>query len=233
MAKLVITQKDTVVGHHFIDKARVTIGRKAGNDIVLDDPGVSKAHAAILTVGNDHIFEDLGSTNGSSVNGIRTNRHILQNGDTIKLDGFQLKYINVKANPDMDFDRTMMIRTVDREIGAAARATTEKGDAPSVQTARPSRRAHFPLGSVKDLNGKFGENEIELEPSLQTFGTPGRQVAVVMRRPQGYFIAHVEGSKPARVNGKAIGQEEFQALQDGDVIEVGQEKLEFYLVNGK
>lgn len=232
MAKLVITQKDTVVGNYFIEKTRMTIGRKPDNDIVLDDPGVSKAHAAILTVGNDHIFEDLGSTNGSTVNGTRINRHILQNGDTIGLDGFQLKYINAKANPDMDFDRTMMIRTVDREIGAAARSG-EKGDVRSVQTARPSRRANFPLGSIKDLNGKFGENETELEQSLKTFGTPGRQVALIMRRPQGYFIAHVEGNKPARVNGKTISQEEFQALQDGDVIEVAQEKLEFYLVNGK
>jgi hypothetical protein len=49
-----------------------------------------------------------------------------------------------------------------------------------------------------------------------------------MRRPPGYFITHVEGNKTARVNGQAIGSE-THALQEGDVIEVGQEKLEFFL----
>lgn len=229
MAKLVVTLKGAVVGNHFIDKARITIGRRTGSDIHLDDPGVSKEHAVILTVGNDHIFEDLGSTNGSVVNGSRVTRHILQNGDVIGLDGYQLKYVNVKANPEMDYDRTLMIRTVDREIGAAAHSARKEGERQvSVPTARPSRRSGFPLGGVKGVRGEFAGKEIELEQPLKTFGTEGRQLAVITRRPQGYFITHVEGKKTARVNRHAIGDEPH-ALQDGDMIEVGQEKLEFFL----
>ncbi|MDD5328537.1 MAG: FHA domain-containing protein [Sulfuricella sp.] len=229
MAKLVVTLNGAVVGNHFIDQARIAIGRRTGNDIQLDSPGVSKEHAVIQAVGNDHIFEDLGSTNGSTVNGTRVGRHILQNGDVIGLDAYQVKYINVKANPEMDFDRTLMINTSELEIGIPrdAAGKTGRSHAP-VPTARPSRRAGFPLGGVRDLHGKFAENEIELEQPLKTFGTAGQQTAVIMRRPQGYFIAHVEGNKSARVNGQAIG-EGLQALQDGDLIEVGQEKLEFFL----
>lgn len=229
MAKLVVILNGAMVDNYFIDKGRVTIGRRAGNDIHLDDPGVSKEHAVIQTVGNDHIFEDLGSTNGSTLNGVRITKHILQNGDVIELGAYQLKYANIKANPEMDYDRTMMIHTADREIGAVPQSAG--GDASSlvsVSTARSSLRASFPLGEVRGIKGEFAGQKIELERPLKTFGTAGEQVAVIMRRPLGYYIAHVEGNKTARVNGQAIGNEPC-ALQEGDVIEVGQEKLEFFL----
>lgn len=226
MAKLIVTMNGAVVGNFFIEKPRVTIGRRSGNDIQLDDPGVSKEHAVILTVGNDHIFEDLGSTNGSAINGSRITRHILQNGDVIELDGYQLKYVNVKANPEMDYDRTLMIRTVDRGVGEAARSAGGEEVQP-VKTARTSRRSGFPLGGIRGVKGELAGQEVELERPLKTFGIAGRQVAVITRRPQGYFIALVEGKNP-RINGHAIGSEPH-ALQDGDLIEVGQEKLEFFL----
>lgn len=226
MAKLVVILNGTMVGNHFIDKGRITIGRRPGNDIHLDDPGVSKEHAVIQTVGNDHIFEDLGSTNGSTLNGSRITRHILQNGDVIDLGAYQLKYANIKANPEMDYDRTMMIRTVDREVGAVLQSTGRKASNPS--TARSTLRAGFPLGEVRGIMGEFAGQKIELEQPIKTFGTAGEQVAVIMRRPPGYFITHVEGNKTARVNGQAIGSEPH-TLQDGDVIEVGHEKFEFFL----
>lgn len=229
MAKLVMILNGAMVGNHFIDKERITIGRRSGNDIHLDNPGVSKEHAAIQTVGNDHIFEDLGSTNGSTLNGSRISRHILQNGDVIDIGAYQIKYANIKANPEMDFDRTMMIRSVDREIGAVPQSTAgEAGSYASASTARSSLRTGFPLGEVRGIKGGYAGQAIELERPLKTFGTTGEQVAVITRRPPGYFITHVEGNKTARVNGQAIGSEPH-TLQDGDVIEVGQEKFEFFL----
>jgi hypothetical protein len=229
MAKLVVMLNSAMVGNHFIDKDRVTIGRRSGNDICLEDPAVSKEHAVIRTVGNDHIFEDLGSTNGSTMNGARITKHILQNGDAVDFGAYQIRYANIKANPEMDYDRTMMIRTVDREIGAPLlSAMILEGSRASVSTARSSLRAGFPLGEVTGIKGEFAGQKIELERPLKAFGTAGEQVAVIVRRPPGYFITHVEGNKTARVNGQAIGSKSY-ILQDGDVIEVGREKFEFSL----
>lgn len=227
MAKLIVMLNSTMVGNHFIDTGRITIGRRFGNDICLEDPAVSKEHAVIRTVGNDHIFEDLGSTNGSTMNGARITKHILQNGDAIDFGAYQIRYANIKANPEMDYDRTMMIRAVDRDIGAMPLSSRTDGHV-SVSTARSSLRAGFPLGEVTGIKCAFAGQKIELERPLKTFGTVGEQVAVIVRRPPGYFITHVEGNKTARVNGQAIGSES-RALQDGDVIEVGREKFEFSL----
>jgi hypothetical protein len=63
---------------------------------------------------------------------------------------------------------------------------------------------------------------------LHTFGIPGKQVVVINARPHGYFITHVEGKKPARLNGKSIGHEPVP-LSPNDTIEVGDEKLLFLL----
>lgn len=226
MAKLVVMLNGAMAGNHFIDKGRITIGRRSGNDIHLDDPGVSKEHAVIRTVGNDHIFEDMGSTNGSTINGDHITKHILQNGDAIDIGAYQIRYANIKANPEMDYDRTLMIRAVDREIGAAPKSAGLEMGSPS--TARSSLRAGFPLGGVRGIKGEFAGQKIELERPLKTFGTAGVQVAVITRRTPGYFITHVEGKKTARVNGQVIGSEP-RTLQEGDVIEVGREKFEFFL----
>ena len=54
-----------------LNKPVVTIGREAGNDIVLEDPQVSRQHARLMLQGASYVIEDLGSTNGSFVNGRR------------------------------------------------------------------------------------------------------------------------------------------------------------------
>ena len=72
---------------------------------------------------------------------------------------------------------------------------------------------------------RVGET-IELDRVVATFGRPG-ELAVIARRPHGYFITRVEGRLP-RVNRRSIGKD-ARALNPGDVIEVADQKLEFLL----
>jgi len=59
-------------------------------------------------------------------------------------------------------------------------------------------------------------------------GKTGVQVAVITKRPQGYFVTHVEGKVFPIVNGSSIGSQAFE-LSDHDVIELAGVKMEFYL----
>jgi hypothetical protein len=62
----------------------LTIGRAQDNDVLLDDPQVSRYHAHLMRHGDEIIIEDLGSTNGTLVNGRRiTGPHVLQPSETI------------------------------------------------------------------------------------------------------------------------------------------------------
>jgi len=228
MAKIVVSLEGQVVGNYFLDQPSFSIGALADNDLCLDAPGVSRVHARILSVGNDDILEDAHSANGTLVNGRPIATHILQQDDVIEIANYRIRYRSNAAAGGPSFDRTMVIRTPASDGGAAP--PQEPVGVRALATARHARRRRESerVGVVTAIDGPYAGEEIELLGLLRTFGVAGRQVAVINRRPMGYFITHVEGNKPARVNGKSIGLEP-QPLQDGDTIEVGGKKLRFQL----
>ena len=232
MAKLVVSFEGAVQGHYFLDKDRFTIGRKADNDIFLDDPSVSKFHAAIVTIGNDQVLEDSNSTNGVQVNGEKVTKHILQNNDVIEIGDFQLKYVNQRASSTMDFDKTMMLESAPWQVNELSEYT-EPATKPQLATALSSARsvkASFPLGGVKGMKGEYTGQEILISRPLKTFGQPGLQVAMITRRPHGYYVTHVEGKKLTKLNGKSIGTQPHP-LRENDLIEVANQKLIFFMKN--
>ncbi len=69
-----------------LDADSYTIGREAGNEIVIEDPQVSRRHATLTRQGPTYLLEDIGSTNGTYVNGKRVTAPVLlSNGDMIGL----------------------------------------------------------------------------------------------------------------------------------------------------
>lgn len=227
MAKLIVSQNGEIIDNRFLDAPALTIGSRPDSDLCLAAQGVSRAHARITSVGNDDILEDLDSTNGTLVNGERVTRHILQNDDVIEIANVQIRYRNHKAIDGPSFDRTMVIQASAAPEGGAA---AQPVGAYALATAKKEHRfrAGARMGMVRVFNGSGSSREIELSRVLHTFGIPGKQLAVINARPHGYFITHVEGRKPARVNGKSIGLDP-QPLSPNDEIEVGDEKLLFLL----
>ena len=86
MAKLVIHQPDGTLREVKLDRDRITIGRRADHDICLPYPAVSADHAEIVTVISDSFLHDVGSTNGTLVNGKRITKHFLRDHDRIGID---------------------------------------------------------------------------------------------------------------------------------------------------
>jgi pSer/pThr/pTyr-binding forkhead associated (FHA) protein len=224
VAKLVLSIGGAVVHQCFVDKLRMTIGRDAVNQIVIDDPTVSREHAAILQIGNDHIVEDLNSAAGTFVNGARVVRHILKHGDVMEFGTHALRFLDPKAE-ESELDRTMLIRALPKLPDKPSQPTADAADDATINTARPMK-GHLPSGRVKVLAGARAGAQIELDRVVATFGTPGVLLAVITRRPQGYFVTHVEGSRYPQVNGETLDAEPH-ALRSGDTIDVGGEKVEF------
>ena len=80
------------------------------------------------------------------------------------------------------------------------------------------------------LSGANAGKELILKKALTTIGQPGVQVAAITRRPQGFFLIHVDGgpnNNVPKVAGSAIGSNAHQ-LNDHDIIEVAGVKMEFY-----
>ncbi len=69
----------------------VTIGRTGDNDLVLDDSTVSKRHARVVRDNGTYYLEDLGSTNGTRVNGRRVRRCLLRGGEAIRFGKYRAR----------------------------------------------------------------------------------------------------------------------------------------------
>jgi len=72
----------------------ITLGRARDNKIKIDEELVSKYHARIFTYFQASYIEDLGSTNGTFVNGKRVGTHILHAGDEVLLGKFRIQIEN-------------------------------------------------------------------------------------------------------------------------------------------
>lgn len=251
MAKLILSMDNLVLKEIPLDKERVSIGRKPQNDIQIDNLAISGHHAVIVTMLNDSFLEDLDSTNGTFVNGQQIRKHFLQNNDVIELGKYRLKYVkeaNAYASQD-DFEKTMVLRPdmMRKAVEpATARAATASPVNPAPQAAAPRpgaatmtappapaaspppTPAALPLGAIQVLSGTHAGRTLDLVKSLTTLGKPGVQVAVIARRPHGYFLTHVEGPRFPQVNGAPI---DIQAhpLKDHDIVELAGVKMEFFL----
>ena len=80
-------------GDRFVlGEAIVTIGRMPDSVITLEDPNVSRNHAEIRPSGETFVLADVGSTNGTKVNGVKVGERILQDGDELTFGSTTLRF---------------------------------------------------------------------------------------------------------------------------------------------
>ncbi len=223
-AKLILSMDGVVIKEYPLSQERLTIGRKEHNDIVIDNLAVSGEHAAIITILHDSFLEDLDSTNGVEVNGVATKKHFLHNNDLIEIGkhkdtGSFIKTQNVMAKPVDD-------KTIEKTGKFEARAPIPVPAPPSPSPAATATAV--PAAAIQILTGPNAGKELELVKNLTTLGKPGLQVAVLTRRPHGFFITHVEGATFPSVNGQVMGAQPLQ-MKNHDIIELAGVKMEFYL----
>ena len=244
MAKLILSMDGLVLKEIPLNKERMSIGRRANNDIQIDNLAISGEHAAVVTILNDSFLEDLNSTNGTLVNGQPVKKHFLKNSDVIELGKYKLKYVveHVPQVDAADFEKTMVLRpgalkpAGAPETGGTAGSSVESTQtghfavhaaAATAQAAPAAPAAPAAVALIQVLNGPNAGRELELTKTLTTLGKPGVQVAVIARRPNGYFITHVEGGQFPVVNGKTLDAQ-AHLLGDHDVIEIAGIKMEFF-----
>lgn len=218
MPKMIVSIDEVVIKEVQLTKDRTTLGRRPYNDIVIDNLAVSGEHAAIVMTGTDVTLEDLGSTNGTYVNGKTVKKQALQNGDTIEVGKYKIKFVGDGAVDN--FDRTMIVKA--RPLSPPAQATSS-----SFQTATGDS---IGLGafsaSIKVLSGAASGREVPLTKVVTTIGKPGVAVAAITRRQQGFVVHHVEGAGNPTLNGSPIKAEPLP-LKNGDLIELAGTQMQF------
>lgn len=206
MPQLIATVEGVEIKHVYLTKDRTTLGRKQGNDIVLDNLVVSGSHCVFELKGLADVFlEDLGSTNGTFVNNRRVKRQQLQDGDTIAIGNFRIQYLT--ASGDSGFGQTTAFDTQGLGGGAVLQA------------------------SFQVLNGSSAGLEVPVVKAVTTFGKPGVSVVAVSHRRTGFYVAHLDGGATPLLNARELGPDPV-LLSNHDVLELAGTRMQFQLREG-
>jgi pSer/pThr/pTyr-binding forkhead associated (FHA) protein len=233
----------------------MTIGRRADNEICLPNLAVSGEHAVVVTILADSFLEDLGSTNGTLVNGKAIAKHFLRDRDEIDVGKHKLVYC---TDDDAKLESAIAkgtVRVRERDSGervetakTPARGRKETASAPEDVARQPVGAAsandgwenepevaapdaiHLetpePVASIKLLTGVNAGVSMPLTKSQTTIGRPGVQVAAIVRNGDAFLLKRIEGERAPVVNNRPVTGEGAE-LAHGDVIELAGRKIEF------
>ena len=221
MSKLIMTLDGAVIREFPVDKDSISIGRKHGNDIQLNDLTVSGRHALIVTMGEHVYVDDLGSTNGTLLNGSRVAKTLIKHGDVIQVGNYQFTFY---GDDEQEYEPTMFIQA---EIEDTQIIDT-KAKPPT--TATSGER----LAGIKIMNGPMAKKVLELRKPFNTIGFNGIKMAMIARNADNYSISALKSNKLRRandtaiVNGKPIGSTEALRLKEHDVIELAGTQMQFF-----
>jgi len=210
MPKLIVSIDNVVVKEVQLTKDRSTIGRRPYNDIVIDNLAVSGEHAVISLTNGRATLEDVGSTNGTYVNGKAIKKQVLANNYSIQIGKYHVKYLE-------DHDAPPPVKHV------PTATTSDEADAGATM---PMTMQALTGPRVRVLTGIAASREMELVKEVTTLGKPGMTVAAIARTPHGFEISHVEGQPAATVNGVSVAGGTIM-LKSHDQIEIGGSRLEF------
>jgi len=185
-----------------------TIGRKPGNDIVLEDADVSGQHAQIKVDGSVYILEDLQSTNGTFLNDSRISSPVrLNSGALIKLGGTQIQFVVGASRP---VENLRMTSTGLPEVEAAPEAAPSDPVWGHLQIGN----REFPL-KAKSLNiGRDTKADITLDDGAVSY-----LHAQLVRQGNDTFLRDLGSSNGTFVNGTRISVP--HKLTTGDSIKLG------------
>ncbi|MCZ2405249.1 MAG: FHA domain-containing protein [Burkholderiales bacterium 68-12] len=216
MAKMIVSIDGVVIKEVQLTKERTTLGRRPYNDIVIDNLAVSGEHAVFHQQGDEVEAEDLGSTNGTYVNGKAIKRQALRNGDTIEVGKYKIRFHGEEEGGG--FEKTMVFKP-----GMVLPPAMPR---PAPAAAAGATPAAVPQGVIKVVTGAAAGREVALTKVVTTIGKPGLAVASITRRHHGFVLAHVEGPDMPLHNGQRIGGDPVP-LHNGDRIELAGTEMQF------
>ncbi|CAK0759004.1 hypothetical protein CCP3SC1_20069 [Gammaproteobacteria bacterium] len=112
MAKLILSLGNSLLGEVVLVKETTTIGRNKDNDILIENLSSSGHHARVVNADGKFTVEDLGSTNGTLVNGQKVERKSLEDDDVITIGKHELRFVGEveRAGKPSDFEKTVFVR---------------------------------------------------------------------------------------------------------------------------
>jgi pSer/pThr/pTyr-binding forkhead associated (FHA) protein len=224
-SKLILTLDGEIINEYSLKDKSISIGRKHGNDIQLNDLTISGRHALIApTADNHYAIEDLASTNGTLVNGIHIDNTTLKHGDIIQVGHHQFTFL---SEGESRYEPTMFIKAEMDETQMVLPEWESRAEAIQGQ----------PLAGLRTLNGPLPRTVMELRKAFSTVGFQGKKLALISRGLDGYTINEIfeknknrRGTDHPLVNGVSLTSKAVD-LKSEDIINIAGFEVEFYIIH--
>ena len=218
MSKLTLSFKGKILKVYPIFRGQMLIGQDPSCPINIDSLALDPQHARIDTQDQTSILVDLGSEQGTFVNQEPVKKHLLKDGDIIRVGKHTLQYV---------FEEVEDLRNIEESELSSSKIIQPTLEAHKKTEEAPTTNKQQ-NGWLQILNGQNLGRTLSLNRSMTNLGKPGVATAVITRRNDGYFLSHLEGKMPPIVNNNPIGESSYK-LTDGNTIQIGNIKMQFYM----
>jgi pSer/pThr/pTyr-binding forkhead associated (FHA) protein len=200
-----------------LSKARIRIGRSTTNDIVVQDSRASRNHALIECGAAGCTIVDVGSPNGTWINGVRVERRLLKSGDTLVIGDVSARFEAgapeaeqmTRLNSVADMDTALSQVSLQMEVAETNTARL------AVRSA--GRTWEVALDSETLTIGRLPDNDLVIDRQ-----SVSRHHARVERRGDSFMIQDLNSGNGTWVGGARIDR---HLLADGDAIRIGNAQL--------
>jgi len=215
VSKLTLSFKGKVLKVFPVLKGSMTLGSDSSCTLYVDSLAIQPQHAQIDTVNNDSVIRDLGTEEGTFIGATKIEGlHPLKDGDVIRVGKHTIAYSyseDINATGETDAVTENFV------------AEQEEEQAPIKMEAQEKTQ-----GWLQIMNGANLGKTMSLNKAMTNLGKPGISTAVITKRNDGYFISQLEGNHPLLIKNEELGEKSLQ-LTDGDTIQIGNIKMQFYL----
>jgi len=202
-------------------KSSISLGRATTNDIVLNDVRVSRSHAMLEYGAAGVTLVDMGSSNGTRLNGVQVERGTLKPGDTISLGSQQLKYL--VDDPSEDVGLTV----IDDQLQLDQSINTEYLPVVINETRNPSLVVFTGEKTwsidIADLDPAVIGRDESCAVFIDSVKV-SRRHAEIQQRGEAFVLVDLDSTNGTWVGGQRVEQ---RLLQDGDVIRIGPAQIVF------
>jgi len=217
VSKLTLSFKGTVLKVFPILRGQMLIGHDPACHLYIDSLALASRHAHVDTQDQTSILVDLESEQGTFVNQKRIDKHLLENGDIIRIGKHTLQYI---------FEEVADLSHVE-DLHLSSHNISKPGVSVPQESEKPARHGQK-NGWLQILNGQNLGRTLSLNRSMTNLGKPGVATAIITRRDGAYFLSHLEGKRPPSIDDEPIGDRSYK-LYDGNTIQIGNIKMQFYM----
>jgi pSer/pThr/pTyr-binding forkhead associated (FHA) protein len=246
---IAITLNSKVIERKMLDKEEAIIGRIQENDIIIDNLAVSRRHAKIYIKDGKVVIKDLGSANGTFVNGVQVDEAELKSGDIILIGKHMLKFYEEESQRS---EESLAFRYGEGTVMVDAKTQEKfleklKGELSSSKATKPviAESSTVPkTGRLSSFKAPklilFDGREIEINNDFfkigKNFNSNLKIDGLFVKSPHANIIKRTDGTyrivsmgsflRPTKVNGSKVKE---QILRDGDIIRIGRHEMMFAL----